>query len=78
MAGLVLAGKLGRGQVPNYNYAELAQLFEVWLRQQKRGRVANFTTQVAGVAVYLVSLKENGFLAGDYLFCFTATNSECS
>jgi hypothetical protein len=76
MAGLVFAGKLGRGQVPNYNFTELAQLFEVWLRQQKRGQVSAFTAQFEQEAVYLVRLKESGFLAGDYLFCFTGTNSE--
>ena len=75
MAGLVLAGKLSRGQVPNYGYAELARLFEEWLRKQKRGEVSRSPTQVEEIEIYLVRMKESGFLSGSYLFVFAPTNS---
>lgn len=74
-AGLVLAGKLNRGEVPNYGYTELAHLFEEWLGRQKRGEVSSHSTQLEGAEIFLVRLKESGFLSGDYLFVFAPTNS---
>ncbi len=75
IAGLVLAGKLNRGEVPNYGFAELAGLFAAWLESQKRGEVGRSTATVEGKAIYRVTLKESGFLSGDYLFIFAGTNS---
>jgi hypothetical protein len=75
IAGLALAGKLHRGEVPNYDLAELARLFENWLEKQKRGEVTFSSVTVEGAPVYRVTLKENGFLGGVYLFIFAPTNT---
>ncbi|MBN9389774.1 MAG: hypothetical protein J0I20_17235 [Chloroflexi bacterium] len=75
IAGLVLAGKLHRGEVPNYELAELAGLFGSWLEKQKRGEVSTSSLTVEGLPVFQITLKESGFLGGTYLFIFAATNT---
>lgn len=76
MAGLLFAGELERGEIPDYEFSELASRFEEWLRDKKRGEVTAFYWQDGGEVFYQIRLKESGFLAGEYLFIFAGTASE--
>ncbi len=76
MAGLLFAGKLERGEIPDYKFSELASRFEEWLRNKKRGEVTAFSWQDGGEVFYQIRLKESGFLAGEYLFIFARSAPE--